>query len=169
MALVGLTGGQKAGQLVAAKQRLIQMRDARHAGVLGVAQDGGSQLDGPAQPFQFADSNEGMLVGRGVALVVEVVEQGRGGVELDERGTLLGVAGADESQPIGFRLAAGHHAGLHGQRVLAQVLAQGPFGQQLPGLVTAVAFVLVAQIGAGGHVSLSLSLDVVYVSSAFSG
>src|SRR5208283_236711 len=34
--------------------------------------------------------------------------------------------------------SAGHHAGLHGQRVLAQAFARGPFGEQVPGLFTAI-------------------------------
>jgi hypothetical protein len=70
----------------------------------------------------------------GVALVVEIVEQGRGGVKLDERGAI----GASQSQPVGLHLAAGSHTGFHGQCVLAQALALGPFSEQLPGLAAAI-------------------------------
>jgi CubicO group peptidase (beta-lactamase class C family) len=89
IALLGLTSAQavrKPRQLVAGKQALVQMRHARHAGVLRVAEDRRAQLDRPAQPLQFAHADEGMLFQRGVALVVEVVQQRRGRVELDQAG-----------------------------------------------------------------------------------
>ena len=79
-------GDEKAGQFVAGEQGLIEMRDAGHTGVLRVAQNGGAQLDGPAQALQFADAHKRVLFGRGVALIVEVVEQGGGGIKLEERG-----------------------------------------------------------------------------------
>ena len=74
-----------------------------------------------------------MLLGRGVALVVEVVEQGGGRVELDEARR----ARRRPAQPVGLGFAAGGDAGLHGQRVLAQAFALGPLGEQLPGLIAA--------------------------------
>ena len=62
------------------------MRDAGNAGVLRVAEDGGAELDRPALAFQFAHADEGVLFRGGVALVVVVVKQAGGGVELDEAG-----------------------------------------------------------------------------------
>ena len=99
-----------------------------------MAEDGGPQLRGPAQPLQFPYANEGMLVGRGVALIVVVVQQGRGGVEL-EHGRALESA---QAQPVRFRLAIREDTGLHRQGMLAQALACGPLGQQLPGLFARV-------------------------------
>jgi hypothetical protein len=50
------------------------MRDAGNAGVLRVAKNRDAQFDGPALALQFAYSNEGMLFGGRVSLVIEVVE-----------------------------------------------------------------------------------------------
>ena len=49
-----------------------------------MAQNCGAEFRRPAQPLQFAHADEGMLFRRGVPLVVEVVEQRGGRVELDE-------------------------------------------------------------------------------------
>ena len=67
------------------------MRDARNAGVLRVAEDRGAKFHGPALSLEFAHADEGMLLRSGVALVVEVVKQAGGGVELNEAGALVAV------------------------------------------------------------------------------
>jgi hypothetical protein len=69
-----------------------------------------------------------VLFGCGVALVVEVVQQAGGGVKLDQRRAFRSC----QSQPVGFCLAAGRQADFNGQRMLAQALALGPLGEQLP-------------------------------------
>ena len=56
-------GGEEAGELVAGEERLVQMRDARRAGVLGVAEDGVANLRRPAALFEDADADPGMLFG----------------------------------------------------------------------------------------------------------
>ena len=65
-----------------------------------------------------------MLPGRGMALVVKIVQQGSGCVKLQQ----LGALGARQAQPVCFGLAAGGYANLHSYGVLAQALADGPFG-----------------------------------------
>jgi diguanylate cyclase (GGDEF)-like protein/PAS domain S-box-containing protein len=122
------TGCQKARKLVAGKENLGQMRFAGHAGIGGVAQDGGLRLLGPAEPGQFADADEGMLVESRVALVVEIMQQCGGGVEGEQFVTLL----AGQRQTIGFRLAIRHDARFHAQRMFAQTFALRPFGKQCP-------------------------------------
>jgi hypothetical protein len=106
------------------------MRDTRDAGVLCVAEDCGAKFDGPTLTLEFADAYEWVLLRGGMALVVEIVKQSGGCVELDEASAL--VAGKAES--VGFRFAAGGHADLHSDRMLAKTLALCPLSEQLPGL-----------------------------------
>ena len=56
---------------------------------LRVAEDGGAHLSRPALALQFSHAHERMLFWRGVALVIEVVEQGSGAVEIQERSALI--------------------------------------------------------------------------------
>ena len=65
-----------------------------------------------------------------MALVVVVVKQAGGGVELDEAGALVAV----EPEPVGFGFSAGRNADLHSDGMLAKTLALGPLREQLPGL-----------------------------------
>ncbi len=58
-----------------------------------------------------------------MALIVEVMKQRGGGIEVQQGLALV----ACEPQPVGFRFAVCKHAGLHGQRVFAQALALSPF------------------------------------------
>src|SRR5258708_26140382 len=109
------------------------MRDARHAGVLRVAEDRGAEFWGPALALQFANTDEGMLCSCGVALVVEVVEQTSGGVELDEASAFV----AGETEAVGFCLAAGGDADFNSDGMFAETFTLGPLGEQLPGLVAA--------------------------------
>ena len=71
-------GGEEAGQLIAGKEDFGEVRGARHAGVERVAKDCGAEFLGPAQALQFADADEGVLFGRGMALIVKIVEQSGG-------------------------------------------------------------------------------------------
>jgi hypothetical protein len=66
-----------------------------------------------------------MLLGRRVTLVVEVVEQGGGGVKVDEGRAFI----AGEVEPPGFCFAHGSDAGLDGKSMLAQALAPGPLAE----------------------------------------
>ena len=82
------TRGEKSGQFVAREKSLGQMAVAGDAGILGVAKDSAAHFGRPSQSLQFADAYEGMFLGRGMALVVKIVQQGGGGVELEQRFTL---------------------------------------------------------------------------------
>ena len=123
-------GGEKAGQLVAGEESLGKVRRARHARVLRVTKNGGAKFLRPAQPLQLANTGERVLLGGGMALVVEVVEQGGGGIQLQQRRPRIAL----EPEPVCLLLAAGHNTGFHGERMFAQAFALGPFGEQLPGL-----------------------------------
>ena len=79
----------EAGQLVAGEDRLLQQRLARDAGVTGVGENRQDDHLGVALLAQDRGTDLRMLVERWVDLVVEVVQQGSGGVKLDERGALL--------------------------------------------------------------------------------
>ncbi len=76
--------GQEASQLIAGKKDLSRCVTRGHAGILRMAEDGCAHLHRPAQPLQFADAYKWMLFERRMALVVEVVQQGSGRVELDQ-------------------------------------------------------------------------------------
>lgn len=137
-------GGEESGKFVAGKERLIQMRHAGNAGVLSVSEDRRAQLDGPALALQFADSDERMLFGRGVPLVVEVVEQAGGGVQVDKARALV----PGEAESIGFYITAGCDADFHSNGVLAQAFALGPLGEQFPCLVAAISFLSLGSVHA---------------------
>ncbi len=122
--------GEEAGELIARKQRLVEMGYTRHTGVLRVAENRGARLLRPAETLQFAHADEGMLFWRGVAFVVEVVEQRRGGVEVEKFCPLL----ASETEAVGFRCAARSDTDFDGDGMLAQALALCPLSKQLPGL-----------------------------------
>src|SRR5438067_1005716 len=154
---------QKAGQLIAGKQHLVQMGHARHAGIFRMAQDGDAQLLGPALPLQFADAYKRVLLAGGMALVVEVVQQGSGGVELQETRALL----ARHGQPVRLLLAVRGDACFHRKCVFPQAFAGGPLGQELPSLFSPVPAI---RVRAGRHnKKISMLQHLVRVSSGFSG
>jgi len=126
-------GGEEAGQLIAGKERLVEVGDARRAGVLGVAEDGSAHLLGQPRRSSSRTPTKG-VPGARVTLVIEVMEEGGGGVEIDERAAL----GAGEAEAIGFRFPVGDDAGFDREGVLAQVFALGPFPQQGEGLRTPI-------------------------------
>ena len=122
-------GGEKAGEFVAGEEGFVEVGEARDAGVTGVSEDGGAQLGGPAETLQFADADEGMFGERGVALVVEVMQQGRCRVEV-EQGCALGTV---EGESVSLLRGVGDDAGFDGERMFAQAFAGGPLGEELPG------------------------------------
>src|ERR1700722_9775789 len=134
---------------------------ARHSGVEGVAKNRGAELLRPAQPLELADANKWVLFRRGMALIVEVVEQRRGRVPLDERGA--GVALKPE--PVGFLFAVSHNASFNSHRVLAQAFTLCPLGKKLPCLRSIEAG---GKVCVGSHFCL-LFISVVRVSSGFAG
>jgi len=69
-----------------------------------------------------------MLVSARMALVVEVVEQGRGGVELKQVCALI----AGKPKPIGLCFAVGSHADLNCLPMLTQIFSLRPLAEQLP-------------------------------------
>ena len=81
-----------------------------------------------------------MFLGRGVPLVIEIMQQGSGGIKPKHCLALW----PTQAEPIGLGFTVGNHAGLHGQRVLAQAFALGPLGEQGPRLVSVESF-LIAQ------------------------
>src|ERR1700739_2807744 len=109
------------------------MCDAGDAGILRVAEDRGAQFDGPALALEFADADEGMLFLRWMALVVVVLKQAGGGVELDEAGALF----PREAEAVSFCLTTGGHTDFYSDGVFAQAFTLGPLGEQLPGLFAA--------------------------------
>jgi len=54
-------GSEKAGELVAGEQRFGQMRDARDAGVFGVAEDGNANFLRPALLGKYRDADKRVL------------------------------------------------------------------------------------------------------------
>src|SRR5258708_507205 len=74
-----------------------------------------------------------MLSARRMALVIEVVQQRRGGVEIEQGFPRL----SGHRQAISLRLPVPDHAGFHRECVLAKALALGPFPQQAEGLLPA--------------------------------
>jgi len=120
------------------------MGDTGNARVLRVTEDGGAEFAGPALSLEFADADEGMFFCRGVALVVEVVEQGGGGVEIQKPGAFV----TDETEAVGFYGTASCDADFHSEGVFAEVFGLGPLTEQLPCLV---AIVGVIRISGSGH------------------
>jgi hypothetical protein len=72
-------GGEEAGELIAGEERPGELRLARDAGVFGVAENSGAHFLRPALLGEDRDADEGMLILRGMLLVVEVVEERGGG------------------------------------------------------------------------------------------
>ena len=149
-------GSQKACQLIAGEERLGEVGDPGYPGVLGVTEDGGAQLLWPALLFQCAYPDKGMFFAAGVTLVIEVMEQGSGGVKIYQTLPFLPV----QLQAIGLGLTVGHDAGFHSEGMLAQAVALGPFLEQLQGLW--------ARIGRGGAHFFSVLHNLVRVTLGFS-
>src|SRR5579859_996350 len=105
------------------------MRLSRHSRIGRVAKDRGSGLLRPAQPLQLPHPDKGMLLKRRVALVIEVVEQGSGRIQLQQPVASL----ACQPEPVGLGFAIGNYAGFDAQGMLAQALALRPFSEQSPG------------------------------------
>ncbi len=111
------TGGNKAGQFIARKERVFQARFARHAGVFRV------RKNRPRDPLRIAlrlqnlDAAIRMILLVGPPLVVEIVQQ------RDDGPVFLGLA----PQP---RVPADRR--LDRQHVLAQAFALRVFGHQRP-------------------------------------
>src|SRR5579862_1736052 len=110
------------------------MRHTRYTRILRVPQNGCPHLLRPTQPFQFAHADKRMLFLCGVPLVVEVVEQASGGVELQKRSALV----TSKSAAIGLSFATSSHADFNRQGVLPKALVLGPLDHQLPGFFAPV-------------------------------
>src|SRR6202012_2417576 len=121
-------GGEEAGELVAGEENFVQMREARGAGVLGVAEDGVTDLRRPATLFEDADADVGMLLRGGVAFVVEVVQQAGGSVELNALRSVI----ADEAEAQDLLLTVGADAAFDGEGVLEQAGALGELVEERP-------------------------------------
>jgi len=85
-----------------------------------MAENRGAHRGGPTQALQFTDSDKWVLFERGMAFVVEVVQEGRGFVKLDE--VRAGVA--SEAEAVRLRFAASCDTGFDGEGVLAQAFTQ---------------------------------------------
>ena len=109
-------GGEEAGELVAGKERLVEMRFGHDAGVVRVGQDGVQHFLGPAVAAEVGDADEGVLGGRGVALVVEIVEQAGAAIELGEGCGLF----AGEAEARSFADSIAFRAARDGEAVLDQ-------------------------------------------------
>src|SRR5579871_6487306 len=103
------------------------MRDTRHAGGAGMAENRRSRRRWPSQTLQLLHADKRMLFERRMAFVVEIVEQGSGRIKRQQLLPLL----AGQAEPFSFNFAVGDNARLHTQRMLAKTLASGPFRQQL--------------------------------------
>src|SRR5690348_3495858 len=104
------------------------MRDAWRAGIVGVTHDGVTNVGGPAAFLEDAIADVGVFLRGRVALVVEIVEQGGGAVNVDES---LRVA-IRESEALGFLLTVGADAAFNGEGVLEQAGRLGELGEQSP-------------------------------------
>src|SRR6185369_17841856 len=69
------SSSDKSAQLIAGKQGLLQLRLARHAGVVGVAQDGPANLLVDAALGQYLASAERMVFSARIFLIIEVMDQ----------------------------------------------------------------------------------------------
>jgi len=122
-------GGDESGELVTGEETFFHWRVATDAGVFGVGHDGAADFVGVSALFQDFVAFIGMLFGGGPAFVVEVVD------ESDDAPEIFGFGGS-----VGVFARTGAHAGLHGERVLAQALGLGELGEELPGLVAGMNF-----------------------------
>ncbi len=116
--------GEKAGQLVAGEEGVLERGLAGDVAVVCVGEDGADDFLGVALLAKDFGAFGGVLFVRSVrfvgpALVVEVVEQSGDAPEFLVRAVLAGI-GAD--------------AGFHGQHVLAEALGLRVFAQELPGV-----------------------------------
>jgi len=130
---------EEAGKFVAGEERLVEVRDARHAGVFRMAEDRGAQRLGPALAFQFADAHKRVLLSRGMALVIKIVQQGRGRVKLEKSVAVT----AGHSEPVCLGLAIGGYTRFHRQGVFAEALAGRPLRQELPCLFPSKALITI--------------------------
>jgi hypothetical protein len=117
--------GEKARELVAGEESLVQVRRALRAGVFGVAEDGMADLLGPATLFKDADADPRMLIGRGKPLVVEIVQQTSGAVEINQARGII----ADQSATVRLLLAVSADATFDSECVLEQAGALGELGE----------------------------------------
>src|SRR6202041_3051731 len=118
--------GEEAGELVASKEGVIERRDARHAGIAGVAEDCVNDLFGVATLAEDRRAFVGVLFRRvmfgvGPALVIEIVE---------ETGKAPSVFVATELSGVGA------NAGFDGEGMFSQAFALGVFAEQIPGVVS---------------------------------
>ena len=121
--------GQEARQLIAGKERTGQVRGARDACVERVAEDGGPHLLRPALLLEHTHTHPRVLLGRGMALVVEVVQQPCRCIALDQR---LGRCTV-EPKPLRLALAPGRYARFDAKRMLEQACRLGVLIEQRPG------------------------------------
>ena len=84
--------------------------------------DRGAEFCRPAQALQFAHTDERVFLGSGMALVIEVVEDAGGAVELNEGAAVV----SNEATSLGFCFSASSDTYLNGQGMLAKALAPGP-------------------------------------------
>ena len=106
-------GGKESRELIAGEERPGELRGARDAGVFGVAEDGGAHFFGPALFGEDGDADEGMLFGRGMFLVVEVVEECGGGPGFEKRIAIF----AGETAGISVAHGVGADTGFNSERV----------------------------------------------------
>jgi hypothetical protein len=83
---------------------------------------------GPAALFEDTDADIRMLLGGWMALVVEVMQQSGGGVEVDEGLSIV----ANEAETPRLLYAVGVDAAFDGECVLEQAGALGEFIEQGP-------------------------------------
>ena len=118
-------GGEKAGEFIAGKERVLERRLARDTGIVRMRENGADNFFGVAQLAEDLCAFGGMLLVCGVgvvgpAFVVEIVEQGGEAPEFFVGAVLAGV-GAD--------------AGFDGEHVFAQAFGLGVFAEKFPGVV----------------------------------
>jgi len=112
-------GGDEAGQFVAGEESPLERRDARHAGVLRVGEDGAAYLFGDSAFGQYGFALLRVLFERRVDLPIEIVEQGSDGPESGIAAKFGGVGG---------------DASFDGEGVLAESVGLGEFAEKVPGL-----------------------------------
>lgn len=112
---------EKPGEFVAGKERFLEQRDPRHAGEIGVREDGAANLFRHSARGQNGLSFRGVVRELRVDLPVEVVQQS-GDAPLFGVGAVLA--------------RVSREAGFHGQRVAAQSVGPHEFTEKLPGLLT---------------------------------
>src|SRR4029453_1205628 len=111
-------GGDEARQLVARVETSVQQGHARESRVVRMGEDGVDDLRRGAAGDEYLGTLHGMVRGRGVHLVVEVVEHAR-------HPPRLGIGAVTAG--------GGTHGRFHGQRVLAETVGLREFGEEGPG------------------------------------